>query len=146
MAWAEYRILFGTESTLHLEMKAAVAGRLRVEGFGVLLEPPFPPLRGLWWSRYRPDLFGFKRDKTHLEYVFVECETNPASQRILRKRIDSVGWQSLLLEAMRVRFLLVIPCGRLSQVCAPQIRRVWDVWTYEDLSGRVQVYPRLAAG
>ncbi len=140
------RRLIGTESTLHLEMKAAVASQLRNEGYRVAMELPYSPSSILWWSSYRPDLFGMKLSKGCLEYTFAECETNPFAARIQRKRIDSVGWQSRLLEKLQIKFLLVVPRGRLARVSYPAIRRVWEIWTYERWSGALCKYPSSSAG
>lgn len=133
--------LVGAESLLHLEMKAAVGSKLKDDGYSVAVEPPFSPSRVLWWSSYRPDLLAFRRSDRCLQYMFAECETNPFAPRILRKRIDSAGWQSHLLEELQVRFLLVVPRGRLSRVCYPSIRKVWEIWTYERWSGAICVCP-----
>ncbi len=134
----------GIESALHLEMKAAVASRLHDEGCKVAMELPYSPSRGLWWSSYRPDLFGVRRSGGWLEYTFVECETNPFAPRILRKRIDSVGYQTRLLEKLQLRFVLVVPKGKLSRVSNAPIRRVWEIWTYEKWSGSFCRYPPLS--
>ncbi len=136
-------ITFRPESTLHLEMKAAVASRLHADGFRVIIEPLFPPNRALWWSGYRPDLFAVSRSDGNTQCIFAECETNPSARRILRKRICSVGWQSPLEGKLQVHFLLVVPRGRLSLVSCSSIRRVWEVWTYEEWSGAICQYPAI---
>lgn len=133
----------GTESTLHVEMKAAVASQLHDEGCMVVEEISYSPLGVVWWSRYRPDIFGVRRSEGWLEYTFVECETNPFAPRILRKRIDSVGYQTRLLEKLQVRFLLVVPYGKLSRVSYAPIRRLWEIWSYEKWSGLLRKYPSL---
>lgn len=127
-------------------MKAAVASQLHNEGYLVAMELPYSPSSGLWWRSYRPDLFGMKLSDDCLEYTFAECETNPFAPRIQRKRIDSIGRQSRLLEKLQVRFLLVVPRGRLARVSYPVIRRVWEIWTYERWSGALCRYPSLSTG
>jgi hypothetical protein len=136
----------GTESILHLEMKAAVASRLHDEGCSVVEELSRSSSRAVWWISYRPDLFGMRRSEGWLEYTFVECETNPFAPRILRKRIDSVGYQTRLLEKMQVRFLLVVPRGKLARVSCAPIRRLWEIWTYEKWSGSICEYPSTSSG
>ena len=133
----------GNESTLHLEMKATVASGLSDEGCKVLEELPYSPSPGVWWSSYRPDLFGVRRSEGWLEYTFVECETNPFAPRILHKRTDSVGYQTRLFEKLQVRFLLVVPRGKLARVSYAPIRRFWEIWTYEKWSGSICKYPSL---
>ncbi len=145
LVWSSMRSL-GTESTLHLEMKAAVASRLHDEGCKVVMELPYSPSWVVWWSSYRPDVFGVRGSEGLLEYTFVECETNPFAQRILRKRIDSVGYQSRLLEKLQVRFLLVVPRGKLARVSYASIRRLLEIWTYEKWSGSICKYPSLSLG
>ncbi len=139
-------VLLGTESTLHLEMKAAVSSRLSDTGFSVIVEPPFPPRRLLSWSSYRPDLLAVRHGESVLECCFVECETSPSCERILRKRTNSITRQSLLLEELRVSFLLVVPRGKLARVTSSALRRVWDVWTYEKQSGEIHEFPSLRRG
>ncbi len=140
------RVLLGTESTLHLEMKKAIASHLSDDGFEVTIEPSFPPRQFLRWSSYRPDLVGVRQDHGTVQCFFVECETNPSCERILRKQIDSITWQSLLLEELQISYLLVVPSGKLHRVMSSDLRRVWIVWTYERRSGEIRKFPSLSDG
>ena len=108
-------------------MKSSVAEELEKENYLVFEEPLFPPNREVSWHTYRPDLFGVRSSSECKEYAFVECETRPNINRLLRKRYDTICVQTDLQRRSSVRRILAIPRGKLTAMDLI-IRHEWEVW------------------
>ncbi len=115
------------ESTLHIDMKTAVASELVREGYEVIEEPPWPPNRFISWEAYRPDLMGLFDREGAEEYAFIECETHPRMPRLLSKNIWRIELQSRIDRQSRLRRILVVPRGKLGAV-DPKLRRCCEIW------------------
>jgi len=125
-----------TESGLHLFMKQVAVDALNEEGFLTFLEPEYPPVDHVRWANYRPDIFGVKRTDETDEYVFVECETRPASSLLTRKKISSITVQRELLREANQRLILAIPAGRL-RALDMKLRSRWELWLISSRSGEI---------
>lgn len=115
------------ESGLHRSMKQVVAIELEAEGFSVVEEPLYPPVRDLRWSYYRPDLLGFRMRDDGRDFVIVECETHPAMRRFMRKNFRSLSFKPRLFQRDTLKRVLAIPRGKLSAVDLA-LRGQWEVW------------------
>jgi hypothetical protein len=138
----EVREVDVAESALHLTMKANVAAELSSQGYSIYEEPLHPPTSRLSWFAYRPDLLGVRVTDGAEEFVFVECETKPRTRRISSKNLRSVGLQSSLFRAPRLKKILVIPRGRLRAVDR-ELRTSWEIWLASD--GGFYKIPHLGA-
>lgn len=119
------------ESQRHRTMKQLVRRELEEESYSVIEEPLWPPSRRLHWSRYRPDLLGYRRTDGSEELAVVECETHPGMKRFRAKNYRSVWFQSSLLADGRVRRILAVPKGRLKSVDM-RLRDQWEIWVLGD--------------
>jgi hypothetical protein len=115
------------ESAVHRSMKALVRAELESESYTVVEEPLYPPGRRLHWSRYRPDLLGYRRKGDEEEVVLVECETRPNMRRFGAKNYSSVWFQPFLFREGGMRRILAVPQGKLGKVDM-RIRDGWEVW------------------
>ncbi len=116
-----------SESTMHKDMKRVVRSQLERDSYYLMEEPPSFHRGRLSWSRYRPDLLGYRRAGRKEELVIVECETHPNMQRFRTKRYDSLSLQSNLIASASVRRILAVPQGRLKRVDL-RVRESWEVW------------------
>ena len=112
-------------------MKAVVKEELEKDGFGVVEEPPYPPVRWMSWSAYRPDLLGFRAKDMKEEVAIVECETRPSMRRFATKNYASLSFQPSVLSSGSVRRILAVPKGKLGAVDL-RLRRGWEVWVIGD--------------
>lgn len=119
------------ESETHRTMKRLVRGELEGESYAVIEEPAWPPSRRLSWSRYRPDLLGFRRVGGSEELAVVECETHPSMKRFKAKNYSSLWFQSTLIADGSVRRILAVPRGRLRRVDL-RLRDQWEIWVLGD--------------
>jgi hypothetical protein len=108
-------------------MKSMVRGELESEGYFLVEEPLYPPTRRISWSSYRPDLLGFRMDRSAEEIVIVECETHPAMKRFRAKNYATLWFQASILREGRIRRILAVPAGKLDSVDL-RIRDEWEVW------------------
>ena len=115
------------ESQVHRSMKAAVRNELERERYAVVEEPLFPPRKKVWWTSYRPDLFGYRSLEGKEEIVLVECETRPNMKRLGAKNHTSVWFQPYLFRRGSVRRILAVPWGKLGSVDM-KIRDEWEFW------------------
>jgi len=115
------------ESKVHRAMKAVVRGELEKERYAVVEEPLFPPGEKVTWSRYRPDLLGYRSEGGKEELVLVECETRPNMRRLGAKNVSSVSFQPFLFRQGSVRRILAVPQGKLRSVDM-KVRQGWEVW------------------
>ena len=115
------------ESPLHHRMKAIMRAELERGGYRVLEEPLFPPSRRVFWSSYRPDLLGYRKEMGEEELVIVECETHPNVRRFASKNYSSLWFQPFLFEGGSIRRLLAVPQGGLHGVNLG-LRKEWEVW------------------
>ena len=127
------------ERRIHLLLKAMAKRELESYGYEVHVEPETSPLATINWSGYRPDLLGHNRESDAEQIVLVECETNPTTGSILRKKqkVDAIGLQSRLDKRQTVMFLLVIPSGRLARVLSCGARKFWEVWLVNPCSHEI---------
>jgi hypothetical protein len=132
------------ESSVHRSMKVAVRAELEREYYHVIEEPLFPPADWISWSRYRPDLLGYRSDRLTQELVLVECETHPNMRRLRTKNFSSISFQPSITKAGSIRRILAVPQGRLHSVDLG-LRRHWDIWVIGH-SGSVQKMTRLDQG
>ncbi|MBI3841347.1 MAG: hypothetical protein HY297_05295 [Thaumarchaeota archaeon] len=115
------------ESELHRSMKAIVRKELERESFAIVEEPLYPPGRRVSWTRYRPDLLGYRRVGGGEELVLVECETKPNMRRFGSKNHSTISFQSYLFAPGSVRRILAVPQGTLASVDM-KMRKQWEVW------------------
>ena len=122
---------------LHQILKKAAASELRREGYELFFEPAYSPFKRLHWFAYRPDIMGLISGDHELRLAFVECETSPRPRKMNDKTCkisSSLNLQKCLDEGHSFRFLLVIPTGTLSRILCPAVRRLWEVWTVNNLA------------
>jgi hypothetical protein len=112
-------------------MKAIATSELEREHFRVMEEPLFPPSRRVYWSSYRPDLLGYRRENGEEQLAIVECETHPSMGRFARKRFSSLWFQPFLFHRGSVRRILCVPQGRLKSVDLG-LRQEWEIWVLGD--------------
>jgi len=115
------------ESSTHRHMKAVVREELEKDGFGVVEEPLFPPVKWMSWSAYRPDLLGFRAKDMKEEVAIVECETHPSMRRFAAKNYSSLSFQPSVLSSGSVRRILAVPKGKLGAVDL-RLRCGWEIW------------------
>jgi hypothetical protein len=108
-------------------MKARIAIELIHEGYRLFPECDDSPVDIVNWSRYRPDLFGYRKETDGTSFVFVECETHPNLKRLESKNYNSAGIQQNLFNADRLRRILAVPRGRLGSLDL-KARRKWEIW------------------
>ncbi len=138
----------GKESRLHTVLKEAVRRRLRAEGFDVFLEPSEPPLPGVAWSSFTPDLMGFNEGLGSASVAVVECETNPSPRRLQGKsrKVKELRFQGTLHRHHSLRFILAIPHGKLSGLIGSGFRATWETWLIDAQEGCVSsLIPRTEA-
>ncbi len=128
------------ESELHRFLKEASVKALREDGFTTYTEPEWSSVQFLTWRSYGPDILGIRNSNGTDEYAFVECETKPRPKRILAKNTVSIGVQTKLMKDTRSRLILTIPNGTLRGLDMG-IRRDWELWAVDRLSGGKSVYP-----
>jgi hypothetical protein len=109
-------------------MKDIVRGELELEQYRVVEEPLFPPAKWVSWSRYRPDLLGYRLRVDNEEIVIVECETHPNMQRFRSKKYSSLWFQPSILRNGSLRRILAIPQGKMHSVDM-KLRNDWEIWT-----------------
>jgi len=108
-------------------MKRMVRSELESEGYLIVEEPIWPPIRRISWFAYRPDLVGIRRDSRAEEIVVVECETRPSMRRFRSKNFSSLSFQASVLHEGSIRRILAVPRGRLHSVDL-RLRDRWEVW------------------
>jgi hypothetical protein len=118
------------ENYFHQLMKDMVSTKLASEGYELHMEPSDPPIEGLTWESYRPDILGVMSSNIGLKIVLAECETNPCSSRLKTKdsKVGRIAFQRCLNQRNEFRLVLAIPFGKLSRVNHRQIRRRWEIW------------------
>ena len=118
------------EKHSHLLLKALAKRELGTNGYEVYVEPDNSPLPMVFWRSYRPDLFGHRLTKGVERFVLVECETNPTSASLIRKRQKlSIPLLQLRLDiSQELAFLLVVPLGRFTEALKHGGRRFWEIW------------------
>ncbi|MDA4113918.1 MAG: hypothetical protein OK474_07715 [Thaumarchaeota archaeon] len=123
------RSSFGSvaESDLHRSMKSMVRSELELDSYRVLEEPPYPPLRRMSWTAYRPDLLGFRSDMRTEEIAIVECETHPSMTRFLSKNYSSLWFEPSIFHEGSIRRILAVPRGKLHAVDM-KLRKQWEIW------------------
>jgi hypothetical protein len=94
-------------------MKTTISNKLYEEGYKILLEPLYSPLKRLSWIYFRPDILGILERDLKVNVVFAECETNPSVSRVKAKtkKVKEIFLQKLLGEIHVIRLILAIPCG-----------------------------------
>jgi hypothetical protein len=108
-------------------MKLAMRRELERESYSVLEEPSSPPSRKIFWSAYRPDLFGYRNERGEEELVIVECETHPNMRRFRLKNFSSLRFQPFLFQKGSIRRVLAVPQGGLRAVDLG-LRDEWEIW------------------
>ena len=108
-------------------MKRIVRSDLEGEGYLIVEEPLWPPIRRISWSAYRPDMLGIRRDMRTEEIVVVECETHPSMKRFRSKNFASLSFQASVLYEGSIRRILAVPRHRLGSVDL-LLRDKWEVW------------------
>ena len=121
------RVFSVAESDLHRSMKSMVRSELELDHYRVLEEPPFPPLRRMSWTAYRPGLLGFRADVRMDEIAIVECETHPSMTRFLSKNYSSLWFEPSILHEGSIRRILAVPRGKL-HVVDLRLRKQWEIW------------------
>ena len=128
------------EGKLHKELKKRVANELQKLNYDIFFEPDESQLSQLSWHSYRPDILALISNKTKLEIIIVECETNPNRNRLLRKTNQlktCLSIQKLLNDNLVFNPLLVIPSGNLQKLIGSSIRNIWEIWIV-NRSGKIQ--------
>lgn len=119
------------ESNLHKLLKNIIAKELLRLNYILYFETPTSPVSRLWWTSYRPDIFGVIENEKSMSIILVECETNPTKTRMLKKTIQIkrvLSLQKRLNEKHRILPLLAIPSLTLNRVNCKEIRNFWEVW------------------
>ncbi len=119
------------ESELHRRLKDDVSRELQKDGYNIFYEPAFPPLPGVGWSAYRPDLFGRRESSDGEDFVLVECETQPSMRKLAAKNSSRIWMQTHISHTDRLRRILVIPPRSLRKLDL-SIRQKWEIWIVED--------------
>jgi hypothetical protein len=124
------------ESALHRRLKDDVSRELQKDGYIIFFEPIFPPLPGVRWSSYRPDLFGRRESVDGEDFVLVECETQPTMRKMAAKNSGRVWMQTHISHTDTLRRILVIPPGNLRKLDS-SIRNRWEIWIVDDHIRRI---------
>jgi hypothetical protein len=130
------------ESQLHRFLKQTAIERLEAGGFRTYLEPDWSPLDLVSWQEYRPDIFGIREEGGLDEYAFVECETKPETNRILRKKVRLILIQSRLLRQTQRRMILTVPRHTLGTFDL-RIRKFWEIWLVDIPSKKITSIERV---
>ena len=130
------------ESELHRRLKDDASRELQKDGYSVFYEPLFPPLPGVGWVAYRPDLFGQRESSDGEEFVIVECETRPSMRKLLAKNSRRIWMQTHISHSDRLRRILVIPPRSLGKI-DPSARKRWEIWIVAEEIFRI---PRVGGG
>jgi hypothetical protein len=130
------------ESELHLRLKDDASRELQKDGYKIFYEPAFPPLPGVGWSAYRPDLFGQRDSSDGEDFVLVECETHPSMRKLAMKNSSRIWMQTHISHSDRLRRILVIPPGSLRRLDL-SVRQKWEIWIVEEGIFRI---PQLSRG
>jgi hypothetical protein len=88
-------------------------------------------MENLVWNYYRPDVIGIAEEQGWMRIVLGECETNPTLSSIREKASKishTMKLQKKLNKNHTLKFLLVIPFGKLKRVNHSEFRELWDIW------------------
>jgi hypothetical protein len=129
------------ESPLHLGMKLAMRRELERESYSVLEEPLSPPSWKIFWSAYRPDLVGYRKERGEEELIIVECETRPNMRRFRLKNFSSLWFQPFLFQKGSLRRVIAVPQGRLRAVDL-ELRDEWEIWVLGKTGPICKIGPR----
>jgi hypothetical protein len=129
------------ESELHRRLKDDVSRELQKDGYSIFYEPLFPPLPGIGWFSYRPDLFGQRESPDGEDFVLVECETKPSMRKMAVKNSSRIWMQTHISHTDRLRRILVIPPGNLRRL-DPRLRYNWEIWIA--VEERIRRIPQLS--